>query len=252
MQQFEGKVALVTGGAGGIGRASAKAFAAGGARIVVADINPDSGQALVHEIREAGAEAVYVNADVTRETVAQHLVNTALDTFGGLDIAFNNAGFQWGNSGFLDTTPEQWDQTLNLSLKATWMGMKAQIIAMQAAGGGVIVNTTSMAGWRTHMAANAAYSAAKRGVISLTEYAAVEFASDNIRVNAIAPGLVRTEAVKRLFSPEVQNEMAADTQPIGRIIEPEEVAAAAVFLCSPQAAMITGMTMPVCGGNNAN
>lgn len=249
---FKGKVAIVTGAANGIGRASATAFADQGAAVVLGDIATDRGESLAAEIRAKGGKAVFMKADVTDPEQVQAMVDLAESEFGGLDFAHNNAGNQWGPAGFSGATPDDWDKTVDLSMKAVWLGMRAQIPAMQRRGGGAIVNTSSMAGWRTHMAANAAYSAAKRGVIALTEYAAVEFAKDNIRANAIAPGLVRTTVVQEMFSPQEQNEMAAATQSIGRIIEPEEIADSVIFLCSPQSAMITGMTMPVCGGNNVN
>jgi len=249
---FEGKVAIVTGAASGIGHATAKAFVREGAAVVLGDIDSENGESLAEEIRASGGCAVFLKADVTDPAQVQALVDTAEAQFGGLDFAHNNAGNQWGPAGFCGATPEEWDKTVALSMKAVWLGMRAQIPAMQRRGGGAIVNTSSMAGWRTHMAANAAYSAAKRGVISLTEYAAVEFAKDNIRANAIAPGLVRTSVIQRMFTPEEQDTMAAATQSIGRIIEPDEIADSVIFLCSEQSAMITGTTMPVCGGNNVN
>lgn len=249
---FEGKVAIVTGAASGIGHATAKAFVREGAAVVLGDIDSENGESLAEEIRASGGCAVFLKADVTDPAQVQALVDTAEAKFGGLDFAHNNAGNQWGPAGFCGATPQEWDKTVDLSMKAVWLGMRAQIPAMQRRGGGAIVNTSSMAGWRTHMAANAAYSAAKRGVIALTEYAAVEFAKDNIRANAIAPGLVRTTVVQSMFTPEEQDAMAAATQSIGRIIEPEEIADSVIFLCSEQSAMITGTTMPVCGGNNVN
>ena len=252
LAQFDGKVALVTGGANGIGRASALAFAREGAKVVVGDLAESDGQSVADQIMDEGGKARFIRTDVTRMADLENLAKAAVETFGGLDFAHNNAGSQFGGPGFMDTDPEQWDQTQDLCLKAVWMGMKVQIPLLQRRGGGAIVNTTSMAGWRTHAAASACYSAAKRGVMSLTEFAAVEFAQDGIRVNAIAPGLVRTKIVDELFTPERQNELASGTQPIGRIIEPSEIADSVIFLCSKRSAMITGATIPVCGGNNAN
>lgn len=251
-KRFADKVALVTGAAKGIGKASAQAFAKEGAAVVLGDIDKDGGEAVAQSIRDAGGQATFVECDAASEAGVAALVQTAKDEFGGLDFAHNNAGNQFGPSDFAGASLDEWDQTIGLSLKATWLCMRAEIPLMQERGGGAIVNTSSMAGWRTHLAASAAYSAAKRGVLSLTEYAAVAYAADGIRVNAIAPGLVRTAVIQKLFSPEEQTSLAASTQPIGRIIEPEEIADSVIFLCSEQSAMITGATLPVCGGNNAN
>ena len=248
---FKGKVALVTAGASGIGRATAHAFAREGAAVMVSDIDEGGGRSVASEISTNGGTADFMVADVTDEAAVQSLVEGTVRRFGGLDYAHNNAGNMRGTPTFGDYSLDDWDYTLDVSLKSTWLCMRAQIAIMLARGGGVIVNTTSMAGVRTSIGANAAYSAAKAGVISLTEYAAVTYAKNGIRVNAVAPGLVRTAVVERLYTKEVQNKMASQTQPIGRIIEPEEIAHSVIFLCSDSANMITGMTLPVAGGYNA-
>lgn len=252
MGAFTGKVALVTAGANGIGRASSLAFAKEGASVMVSDIDEANGRTVVDEIKASGGSAEFIRTDVTDEQHVRNLVAKTVERFGRLDFAHNNAGNMFGSPSFGDYTAEDWDRTLALSLKATWLCMRAEIPIMVAQGGGAIVNTTSMAGVRIHLTANAAYSAAKAGVVSLTEYAAVAYAGQGVRVNCVAPGLVRTTIVQKLFTPEVQNQMAASTQPIGRIIEPSEIADGVVFLCSDKAAMITGETLPICGGNNAN
>ena len=248
---FAGKTALVTGGGNGIGRASASDFAARGARVVVSDIDEASGQEVVAAIREAGGTAEFVACDVTKEAQVRSLIDRTIQLFGRLDYAHNNAGCMFGPADFGGCSVDEWDRTQDLSLKGIWLCMRAQLPVMASQGGGVIVNTTSMAGVRYAPAANAAYCAAKAGVISLTEYAAVRHAADNIRVNAIAPGLVRTKIVDSMYTKAQQDEMAGATQPIGRIIEPEEVASGVIFLCSSQAAMITGATLPIAGGYNA-
>ncbi len=248
---FAGKVALVTGAGNGIGRASAIAFAKEGAAVMVSDIKEADGHAVVEEIRAAGGQAQFCAADVTKEDQVQALIDATVERLGRLDFAHNNAGNMFGAPDFGGYSVADWDKTLDLSLKSNWLCMRAELPVMIAQGGGCIVNTTSMAGVRTSQGANAAYSAAKAGVISLTEHAAVLHAKDNIRVNAIAPGLVRTQVVQKLFTKEVQDQMAGSTQPIARIIEPEEIADAVIFLCSERAAMITGVTMPVSGGYNA-
>jgi NAD(P)-dependent dehydrogenase (short-subunit alcohol dehydrogenase family) len=248
---FSGKVALVTGGGNGIGRASSLGFAREGASVLVSDINEAAGRAVVGDIKAAGGEADFIACDVTKEDQVRTLMDATLERYGRLDFAHNNAGNMWGAPDFGGYSVDDWDRTLDLSLKSNWLCMRAELPVMAANGGGAIVNTTSMAGVRTSAGANAAYSAAKAGVISLTDYAAVHYAKDNIRVNVVAPGLVRTKVVQELYTKEVQNQMAASLQPIGRILEPEEIADAVIFLCSDRAAMITGVTVPVCGGYNA-
>ena len=248
---FSGKAALVMAGAHGIGRASSIAFAREGASVMVIDVDEAGGQVVVGEIRAAGGVAEFMRCDVTSEDQVQAVIDATVKRFGRLDFAHNNAGNMWGAPDFGGYSIEDWDKTQNLCLKGVWLGMRAQLPVMIAQGGGAIVNTSSMAGVRTSIGANAAYSAAKAGVISLTEFAAVSHAKDKIRVNCIAPGLVRTKVVQELYTKEVQDQMAGSTQPIARIIEPEEIADSVIFLCSDRATMITGVTVPVCGGYNA-
>jgi NAD(P)-dependent dehydrogenase (short-subunit alcohol dehydrogenase family) len=247
---FGGKVALVTGGAAGIGRATALGLAGRAAIVVVSDIAVDEGEAVAAEIRHTGGEAMFFRADVTQAADVDALMAFALDISGRLDIAHNNVGFSWGQ-GVEGMSEEDWDKTVDLCLKAPWLCMRRELPAMVAQGGGVIVNTASMAGVRYAETANMAYSAAKAGVIHMTRYAAAAYAKHNIRVNAVSPGLVRTRAVDAFMTAEQQTTYAAAVQPIGRIIEPREIADAVIWLCSDTSAMVTGENMHVAGGMQA-
>ncbi|HAD09676.1 MAG TPA: short chain dehydrogenase [Porticoccaceae bacterium] len=245
----EGKVALVTGAASGIGAAAAEVFAEKGARVVVSDIAEDGGMATVESIKNAGGEAVFHRCDVTDPEQVQNLIQTTVDTYGRLDAAFNNAGIE----GEAATTPncslENFDLNVNVNLKGVFLCMKYQINQFLKQGsGGAIVNTASVAGL---VAAKGvpAYVAAKHGVVGLTKTAAVEFAKKNIRVNAVCPGGIRTQMLERAIEdkPWVEKQLLR-LQPIGRLGEPKEVGRVVVFLCSDEASFVTGHAMPVDGG----
>lgn len=247
---FRGKTALVTGGSTGIGRATVLSFAKRGARVVIGDIDDSRGEQLAGEINASGGEAIFQHADVTGEADVQRLIKRSIETYGRLDFAHNNAGFGWGQA-LIGTTTEDWDRTLDLCLKAPFLCMKYELELMIAQGGGAIVNTASMAGECFAPLASAAYSAAKAGVIHLTRYAAAVHAKDGVRINSVSPGLVSTEAVAKYINEEQQIELASQTQPIGRPIEPREIAEAVIWLCSDAAAMITGDNFHVAGGQQA-
>jgi NAD(P)-dependent dehydrogenase (short-subunit alcohol dehydrogenase family) len=249
-KRFEGKVALVTGAAAGIGRAVATGLAREGASVVVSDIAIENGKAVVAEIEAEGGRAIFHRANATVDSDVAALVAACVKSFGGLDIAFNNVGFARG-SGIEELTEQAWDQTIDLCLKAPWLCLKHELPALTARGGGVIVNTASMAGLRYAESANIAYAAAKAGLIHMTRYAAVAWAARGIRVNAVSPGLTRTAAVAAFMTPEQQALLASATQPIGRIVEPHEVADTVLFLCSDAAAMVTGENIAVAGGHQA-
>ncbi|MCD2172830.1 SDR family NAD(P)-dependent oxidoreductase [Rhizobium sp. C4] len=246
---FNGKVALVTGGGSGIGRASSLGFAERGAQVVVSDVVVEAGEAVVAEIRAAGGVAHFVRADATRADEVRELIAFAAGLTGKLDIAHNNVGFAWGHG--TEISEEDWDRTVDLSMKAPWLCMKEELPLMVAQGGGVIVNTASMAGVRYAETANIAYSAAKAGVVHMTRYAAVAYAKHNIRVNCVSPGLVRTPAVDKHLNAEQQLALAAGSHPIARMIEPREIADAVIWLASDASAMVTGDNVCVAGGQQA-
>jgi NAD(P)-dependent dehydrogenase (short-subunit alcohol dehydrogenase family) len=247
---FHGKTALVTGGGAGIGRASALAFARRGANLMIADIDAAAAAETAQLARAAGAEAAWMGCDVTQEAAVAGLIRAALDRFGSLAFAHNNVGSSRGQR-LEEMSEADYQYTIDVCFKSVFLCMRQEIPAMRAAGGGAIVNTASMAGVSTTDAANIVYAGAKAGVIHMTAYAARLAAKDHIRVNCIAPGLVATKIVSEMFTPAQQDGMAAAHQLFGRIIQPEEIAAAVVFLCSAEAAMITGIMVPVDGGLNA-
>jgi NAD(P)-dependent dehydrogenase (short-subunit alcohol dehydrogenase family) len=245
-----GRVALVTGAASGIGRASARAFADDGARVVVADVAAEQARETVDLIEAAGGEAIYVPADVSRRGDVERLIAATIETFGRLDCAHNNAGIE-GNAPagteFHDYPDEQWDRVLSINLKGVWLCMQLEIAQMLAQGGGAIVNTASIAGLVGGF--GGAYSAAKHGVVGLTKVAALEYATRGIRVNAVCPGGIRTPMLERVFArrPQTEQQFVAG-EPVGRLGTPEEIAAAVVWLSSDAASFLTGVALPVDGG----
>jgi NAD(P)-dependent dehydrogenase (short-subunit alcohol dehydrogenase family) len=248
--RFNGRVALVTGAASGIGRSSALAFGQEGAKVVVADVLADQGRETVDRIEAAGGEAIYVPADVSRPADVERLVRTTVDTFGRLDCAHNNAGIEGAapaGTEFHNFPEDVWDRVLSINLKGVWLCMKAEIAQMLRRGGGTIVNTASIAGLVGGF--GGAYSAAKHGVVGLTKVAAVEYATRGIRVNAVCPGVIQTPMIERVFArrPEAEQSYIAGG-PVGRFGRPEEIAAAVVWLSSDAASFITGVALPVDGG----
>ncbi len=250
---FSGKVALVTAASGGIGQATAQAFARAGAKVLLADINETDGEATAQALRDEGCNVLFQRADATVEEDVGGLVKLAVDHFGGLHVAANIVG----GSTFsvvgpdLHTQPlDGWDYTQRMSLGSVFLGMKHQIGHMIRHGGGAIVNVTSLAAMLHVPAAGAAYGAAKAGVIRLTKFAAVEYADRGIRVNCIAPGVVPTDGYKTAGE-EMAQKIITDlvsNQPIRRAIAPAEQAEAMLWLCSDAAAMVTGHVLPVDGG----
>ena len=248
MAQFEGKVALVTGAGSGIGRASAMAFAQAGAKVVVADIVVAGGEETVQMIQQAGGEAIFVEADVSQASAVEAMVNKAVATYGRLDYAHNNAGIEGAMSSTVDCTEETWDRTIAINLKGVWLCMKYEIPQMLKQGGGAIVNTASIAGL-VGSPGLPAYVASKHGVNGLTKAAALEYAKEGIRVNAVCPGAIRTPMIARVVeeNPEM-GQIIESMHPIGRAGEPEEVAQTVVWLCSDAASFVTGLPMAVDGG----
>jgi NAD(P)-dependent dehydrogenase (short-subunit alcohol dehydrogenase family) len=243
-----GKVALVTGAAMGIGRSSAQLFAREGAAVVVADIDDDGSRATVALIEDAGGRAAFVHADVSVKADVDAMVQFAVDTFGGLDCAHNNAGIAAPMAPLADFPDDAWDRTIAVMLTGVYLCMKAEIPRMLERGGGAIVNTASGVGLVAYPN-QAAYTASKHGVIGLTKVAALDYGARGIRVNAICPGTARTPMVDSAIRhfPEFDEQLKA-LHPIGRIAEASEIAEAAVWLCTPAASFVLGVALPVDGG----
>ena len=245
---IDGKVALVTGGASGIGRGVVMAFASAGAKVVVSDLNVDLGTALAAELRQAGGDALFLRADVTRHDEVAHLVEHCVATYGRLDIAHNNVGGGSPNPSLIDLTEDEWDRTFELCVKSTWLCMKHEIPAMLHQGGGVIVNTAALAGQVVTEMASPAYSAAKAAVIHLTRHAAVTHGRHGIRINAISPGLTGTADVVAHMTPQQIEQVTRECHPMPRMATVQEQAAAVLWLCSDAASFVNGVTLPVDGG----
>ena len=249
---LEGKTSLVTGGGSGIGRAASLAYAREGARVVVVDVNVEGGEETVQQIKEAGGEAILVHADVAKPEDTQAMVAQAVEAFGSLDCAFNNAGISGRERWLTAEYPEEeWDRVTSINLKGVWLCMKAEIPQMLKQGGGAIVNTASVAGL-VAISGTVAYIAAKHGVTGITKAAALEYAKSGIRVNAVCPGYIHTPMVQGIFD-EIDGfeDRVASRHPIGRLGEPSEIAEAVVWLSSDAASFVTGHNMPVDGGYTA-
>ena len=247
-RQFEGKVALITGAGSGIGRATALAFAREGAKVVVVDRTPPGGDETVEMIRAEGGEAVLVWADVSIDEQMEAMVAKTMDAFGRLDFAFNNAGIE-GQSGLVhDYSEAEFDRVIAVNLKGVFLSMKYELPVMLAAGGGVIVNCSSIAGL-VGFPGSPAYVASKHGVVGLTKTAALDYALSGIRVNAICPGVIATPMVDRALGSSAEADATiAQMEPMGRAGLPEEIASAALWLCSDGAAFTTGQAIAVDGG----
>ena len=247
---LEGKSALITGGGGGIGRATALAFAREGARLAVADFNEQAAQETVAQVNAAGGQAMTLTGDVTDSTAVQAMVAAVVAAYGRLDCAFNNAGiagFQVDASGKRthEWADESFDRMIGVNLKGVWLCMKHELSQMIAQGGGVIVNTGSIAGL-VGLRTSSAYVAAKHGVLGLTKTAALEYAGDNIRVNAVCPGYIETNMTVDTMRRRGAEIMAST--PFGRMGKPEEIAEMVVWLASDRASYVTGACYNVDGG----
>ena len=248
MDGIHGAVAVVTGGSTGIGRAAALKFAEEGASVVVADVNVEEGEETVELIEETGGEAVFVETDVSEEADVGRMVDTAVETFGGLDFAFNNAGIEGETAPTSEQPMSNWNNVIDVNLKGVFNCMQAEIPVMLEHGGGAIVNTASIAG-ELGFRGLAPYVASKHAVVGLTKTAALEYSTEGVRVNAILPGVIDTPMVQR--SAQADQEMMEQVQratPMGRLGAPEEIGDAAVWLCSEEASFMTGESMVIDGG----
>lgn len=244
----DGKIALVTGGGSGIGRATALTFAREGAKVVVADVVVDGGEETVRLLKAAGGEAIFVKADMAKAAEVEAMVQKAVATYGRLDCAHNNAGIEGATGRTADYREEDWNRVISINLTGVWLCMKYEISQMLKQGSGAIVNTASDAGL-LGVPQMPAYVASKHGVVGLTKTAALEYAKSGIRVNAVCPGVIKTPMVERITAQRAgRAERMAAIEPVGRMGKPEEIAEAVVWLCSEAASFVTGLPMSVDGG----
>lgn len=245
--RFDGRAVLVIGGTTGIGRATAVCFARAGANVVIAGLGAADGRQTEADVKAAGAQALFIEADVTRESDVRDVMTRAVERFGRIHAAVNNAGIEGRFGPVQEATSEDFDRIIGVNLKGVWLGMKYQVPHMLEQGGGAIVNTSSSAGI-TGIPMVALYTASKHAVVGLTKASALELATSNIRVNAVAPGPVNTGLLHRMIEGKIDSSVIASQVPMRRISEPEETARAIVWLCSDAASFVTGHTLVVDGG----
>jgi len=245
--QLQGKVALVTGGGSGIGRATALRLCREGAKVMIADYMPEGGERTVKMIKEAGGEASFVAADVSITRQVEAMVNKTVETYGRIDCAFNNAGIEGRMADTVECSEDNFDRIIAINLKGVWLCMKYEIPQMLKQGGGNIVNTASVAGL-VGFERLPAYNASKHGVIGLTRTAALEFAQKNIRVNCVCPGVIRTPMVERLLDSRGFTEAELNAgEPVGRMGKPEEIAEGVLWLMSEASSFVTGHPLAIDG-----
>ncbi len=251
---LEGKVAIVTGAASGIGQTTAEALASRGATVVVSDVNDKLGESVAEDINERGGEALFVHADVSKNEDMEALVEETLEAFGTLDLAVNNAGIEGELAPTVEYDEASWDKVVDINLKGVFLGLKHQIPAMIDNGGGAIVNTASILGL-VAFPTTPAYTASKHGVVGLTKTAALELAEEGVRVNAVCPGFIETpmvleRGVKAGEDPEVYEEIE-EMHPMHRLGKPDEIANMIAWLCTDEASFATGQTFTIDGGYTA-
>ena len=247
MASLSGKVAIVTGGSSGIGKATAIAFAREGAKVVVASRREKEGQETVKQVQLAGSEGFFIKTDVSKETDVSAMVEKTIATYGHLDYAFNNAGIEQIPTPLVEQTEETFDQVMDINVKGVWLCMKHQIPQMLVSGGGAIVNMSSISGM-IGASGLPIYVASKHAVLGLTKSVALEYAKEGIRINAVCPGMIETDLLDRVFANQEVKERLIAMHPIGRVGKPEEIAEAVVWLCSDKASFVTGQSLPLDGG----
>ncbi len=246
MDRLKDKVALITGGGSGIGRASCTLFAAQGATVMVADYVVEGGNEAVQQIKAAGGEASFVQADVSKSADVQDMIKHTVQTYGRVDILFNNAGIEGPSAKLANYEEEAWDRVIAIDLTSVYLGMKYVIPEMVKQGGGVILSTASVAGM-VGFPGSGAYAAAKAGVINMTRMVALEYANKNIRVNCICPGIIATPMVQRVMG-DRPDDRVVRLEPIGRLGQAEDIANAALFLASDESSFATGAPFVIDGG----
>ncbi|CAM3792776.1 SDR family NAD(P)-dependent oxidoreductase [Mesobacillus thioparans] len=241
------KTAIITGGASGIGRSAAMIFAKEGAKVAIADLNIEGGRETVKLIEEQGGTAFFYEINVSDSRQMKNLISATVDCYGQLDILFNNAGIGHPDVKSVDLDEEEWDRIIDINLKGVFLGIKHAVPQLKKSGGGAFINTSSLLGLKGQKYL-AAYNASKAGVVLLTKNAALEYGRDNIRVNAIAPGVIDTQIIEGWKNDEKKWPIISRANALGRIGTPEEVANAVLFLASDEASFITGATLSVDGG----
>ncbi len=254
MGRLDGKVAIITGAGRGQGQAAAVLFAREGARVIVSDVNAEGGEAVVRQIRDAGGEASFQAADVSKAADVEALVQAAVSTYGGVHVLYNNAAI-WAardiDNYVTELSEDVWDQVISINLKGVFLCCKYGIPAIIAAGGGSVINTASVAGIAGSRNRSHAYSASKGGVVAMTRAMAMAYARDQVRVNAICPGGVDTPMIAPMINTEDRRQRSAAAHPIGRMGTSEDIAYFALYLASEESGWVTGGVFPIDGGFTA-